>query len=106
MCKAIAYKPFAEVGAVHRTRRRSPVLVQRYRDAAYRSARNGRVEIVRSLRPAAILQAVLAPAKLAAFQRINSPETNARAVNLQRIAVDDTGVAGQIVGSGGVGSVK
>jgi hypothetical protein len=41
---------------------------------------------------APILQAVIAPTKLAALRRIDSPEANARPMNFQRVAIDDAGL--------------
>jgi len=46
---------------------------------------------------AAIRKAILAPAKLTAFRRVNAPQTNARPVNLQGVAVDDARLACQVV---------
>jgi hypothetical protein len=40
-----------------------------------------------------ILQAVLAPAKLAALGRVNAPEPDARSVDFKSVAVDDAGLA-------------
>lgn len=66
--KTVADQPFPEVRAVDRTcRHGSPVLIQRDRNAAYRSPGDKCAEIVRRLRSAPILQAVLAATKLTAF---------------------------------------
>ena len=46
---------------------------------------------------AAMRKAILAPAKLTAFRRVNTPQTNARPVNLQRVAVDDARLAYQVI---------
>jgi hypothetical protein len=72
--ETVARKPFAEIGAANRTRRdRSPVLIQRDRDATHRASRKEGVEIVRGLGAAAILQAVLASAELTALRCVNAP---------------------------------
>ena len=54
--------------------------------------------MVRRLGTAPILQAVIAPTKLAALRRIDSPEANARPVNFQRVAIDDAGLPYQVIG--------
>ena len=77
---------------------RSPVLVQRDRKAAHGTLGDEGVQFVRSLRPAAILQAILAPAELAAFRRIDPPQADARAMDFQRVAVDDAGLPREIIG--------
>jgi hypothetical protein len=46
---------------------------------------------------AAIRKAILAPAKLTTFQRVNTSQTNARPVNLQRVAVDDARLACHVI---------
>jgi hypothetical protein len=43
------------------------------------------------------LNAVLAPAKLIALGRVNSPQANARPVNLYGVAVNDAGLPGKII---------
>jgi hypothetical protein len=52
-------------------------------------SRDEGVEIVRGFRTAAILQAVVAPAELRAFGRINAPKANAGTVDFECVAVDD-----------------
>jgi hypothetical protein len=97
--QAVAYRPVRKVNAIDRTHRyRAPVLVQVYRRAIDRPSRYEGVKLVRRLGPATILIAVLAPAKLAAFRRINAPKPNARPVNFERVAVDNAGLPGQIIG--------
>jgi hypothetical protein len=54
------------------------------------------IKIISCLRPAPILQAIFATAKLCAFWCVNAPEPYARAVDLERIAVDNGGLAGQV----------
>jgi hypothetical protein len=46
---------------------------------------------------AAIRKAILAQAKLTTFQRVNTSQTNARPVNLQRVAVDDARLACHVI---------
>jgi len=100
--KSVAYKPFGEVSLTDRTRcDRAPILIQRDWDADYRPSRNEGVEIVRGLRSTTILQAILSPAKLAAFWSVDAPQPYARSVNFQGVAVDDAGLPGQIVGRAG-----
>src|SRR5437879_10385843 len=66
-------------------------------DAAHRPSRNERVEIVRGLGSAAILQAIFSPAQLTAFRSVDAPQAKARVLDFQRVAVDDAGLAGEIV---------
>ena len=53
-------------------------------------------EMVRSFRSAGIRQSVLAPAKLVALRRIDALQTNARAVDFERVAVNDARPADEI----------
>jgi hypothetical protein len=53
-------------------------------------------EMVRSFRSAGIRQSVLAPAKLVALRRIDALQTNARAVDFERVAVNDAHPADEI----------
>jgi hypothetical protein len=92
-CETVAHQPFAEIGAVHQTRRHgSPVLVKGDRDAAHRPSGNEGIEIVRRLRSAAILQAVIAPTELTAFRSVDAPQPDACTVYFQDVAVDDAGL--------------
>ena len=61
------------------------------------------MKVIRCFRATSILQAVFAPAELAALWRVNAPKADARSVDFQRIAVDDAGLPGEIVGQGGDG---
>jgi hypothetical protein len=100
--QTIADQPFAEVDAIDRTRRyRPPVLIEGDRDTAHRPAGNEGVEIIGGFRPAPILQTVPAPTKLTAFGSVHPPEADARAVDFKRVAIDDAGLAGEIVCSDG-----
>ena len=63
--------------------------------------RNEGVQLVRRLRPAAILQAVFTVAELRAFGRINAPQANSRAVNFERVAVNHAGLSGNVGGMRG-----
>ncbi len=42
-------------------------------------------------------KALLAPAKLTAFRRVTAPQTTARLVTLQRVAVDDPRLDRQVI---------
>jgi hypothetical protein len=65
--KSTADQPFPKIDAVDRTRRDCPpVLIARDRDTVHRAFCDEGVEIVRGLRAAAILQAILAAAELRA----------------------------------------
>jgi hypothetical protein len=70
------------------------------RNAAYRSSRNECVEFVRRLCAAPVLLTVFAAAKLAALGCIDAPKPDADAVNFQRIAINDAGLPGHVVGQG------
>ena len=96
--KSVAYKPFGEVSLTDRTRcDRAPILIQRDWDADYRPSRNEGVEIVRGLRSTTILQAILSPAKLAAFWSVDAPQPDARSVDFQGVAIDYAGMTRQII---------
>jgi hypothetical protein len=56
------------------------------------------VERIRRFCSAAILEVLLASAKLCVLRRIDAPETNARVMDFDRIAVDDTGLSNKIIG--------
>ena len=56
--------------------------------------RNEGVKLVRCLRAAFILRATLAPTKLITLRRVDPPKANARPVNFERVAVDDTRLPG------------
>jgi hypothetical protein len=64
---------------------RAPIAVEINGIAAYRPPRNQSVEVVGG--PRSILITVLAPAELSGLGRIDTPEPNARAVDLQRITI-------------------
>jgi len=55
------------------------------------------VKLVRCPSPAPIFQAVFAPTKLPALGRINALKPDARAVDFERVAINDAGLPGQIV---------
>src|ERR1700742_1177786 len=98
-CKAITNQPFTEIDAAYRTGRDgAPVSVETQRDAIYRALSNEGVELVCCPRATAILRTVLAAAKLAAFRGIDTPKADTSSMNLQRIAVNDAGLANKIVG--------
>jgi len=89
-CETVAHQPFAQIDIADRASCHCPpILVQRDGDAVQRPSRNKSVEIVRRLGPAPILETILASAKLTAFRRVDTPEPDAGAVNLQRVAIDD-----------------
>jgi hypothetical protein len=58
---------------------------------------NEGVKAVRRFRAAAILEAVLASAKLAAFTRVDATQPDACSVDFQRVAIDDAGLTRQVV---------
>jgi hypothetical protein len=98
-CVAVADQPFAEIDIANRTRRHgAPVLVQRDRNAGHGLLGNEGVKIVRCLRPAAILQAVLATTKLTAFRGVDAPQPNACPVNFQGVAIDYACLTREVVG--------
>jgi hypothetical protein len=73
--KAIANKPFAEVGAADQTGcNRAAIWVEAARQAINRTTSDEAVEVVCCLRATAILQTVLAAAQLAALRRVDAPE--------------------------------
>ena len=73
-------------------------MVQRDRHAAHGALGDEGVQLVRGPRPAAILQAILTPAELGALRRVDPPKADARAMDFQRVAVDDAGLPGEIIG--------
>jgi hypothetical protein len=96
--KAIANQPFAEIGAANRTGRDRPsIWVEAQRQAINRTTIDEGVEVVCSLRAAAILQTVLAAAQLAALRRVDAPEPDAHSMNFQRIAINDAGLTNKII---------
>ena len=77
--KAIANKPFAEVGAADQTGcNRAAIWVEAARQAINRTTSDEAVEVVCCLRATAILQTVLAAAQLAALRRVDAPRAPAR----------------------------
>ncbi|SIO35610.1 hypothetical protein SAMN05443247_04352 [Bradyrhizobium erythrophlei] len=68
------------------------------RDAIHRPSRDEGVEIVRSFSAAAILLAVVAPTELGTLGRVDAPQADARAVDFERVAVDDGGAPDQVGG--------
>ncbi|WP_308444451.1 hypothetical protein [Bradyrhizobium sp. RD5-C2] len=73
-----------------------PVTVRVERDTPNQPQRQERIEFVCCLRTATILDAVVAATKLIAFWRVDAPQTNALTVDIDRVAVSDAGLAGQI----------
>jgi hypothetical protein len=57
---------------------------------------NEGVKLVGGLRSAAILVAVVVSAELGDLRRIDTPEPNTIAADLERIAIDDAGLPNQI----------
>ena len=99
--KAAADKPFAEIGATGRTGGdRSSVLIQVHGHAANRTPCNESMQIIRGFGAAPIPQTVVAAAQLSALRCVDSPQADSRAVNLQRVAVDDTGLPDQVISQG------
>ena len=97
--KAHLHQPFADVRVVNLTGGyRAPVAVQANRGAVHWPPGNECIERVRSRGTAPVGQAVLPAAELAALWRIDTPQPNARAVDLDRIAVDYASLADEIVG--------
>jgi hypothetical protein len=72
-------------------------LVQCNGQAIHRPPCNEGIKIVSGLRSALVLQAVLAPAKLATLRRINAPKANARPVHFQRITIDDARLPSEVI---------
>jgi hypothetical protein len=100
--KAVANEPFAEVGATDRTGcDRAAIWVEVERQAINRTTSDEGIEVVCSLRAAAILQTVLAAGQLAALRRVDAPEPDAHSMNLQRIAINDAGLTNKIIGERG-----
>src|SRR5262252_3750884 len=99
--KAAADKPFAEIGAAGRTGGdRSSVLVQVDGHAVDRTPCDEGIQIIRGFGAATILQTVVAAAQLSALWCVDSPQADSRAVNLQRVAVDDAGLPDQVISQG------
>jgi hypothetical protein len=95
--ETVADKPLAEVSTAHGASRDcAPALIQRDGCAANRSASDEAVKIIRCLRAASILKAIFASAELCAFRRIDTPEPNTRAVNFQRVPIDDARLPKQV----------
>jgi hypothetical protein len=70
---AASDEPVREVGVAHRTARDGPpILIYRDRNARDRSSRDEGSEIVGGFRPAAILQAIVAPAELCALRCVDA----------------------------------
>src|SRR4051794_36362911 len=68
--------------------------------ATYWSSRDQGVEIVGELGSTRIAQAVLAPAELGAFWRVDAPEANASAVDFERVTVDHCSLSNHVGGNG------
>ena len=102
--EAVAHESIPEVHAVDKARRYSAtVTIQRDRQAAYWASGNERVQIVRRLRAALVLFAVLAPAQLRALGRIDPPEPNSGAMYFKRVTIDDAGLPCQVIGLSHIG---
>ena len=100
----VANKPLAKVSAVNSASCDSaPVLIRRNRCAANRSAGNEYVKIVCCLGAASVLKAIFATTKLGALWSIDAPKTNARAIDLYGVAVDNARLAGEIGSQHGTG---
>ena len=56
------------------------------------------VKFVRGLRAALVLQAVVAATELSGLGSVYARQTNAGAVNFERVAVDDAGLSGDCFG--------
>jgi len=79
---SVAHQPLSKINTTDCTGRHGAlVLIQRNRNAAHRAPVNKGIEIIGSLRSAAILQAVITTAELRALRRVDAPQSNARAVN-------------------------
>src|ERR1700730_13550370 len=77
----VAHQPLRNVNAINRTyRNRATVSVQADRRAMNRPSRYEGVKLVRGLRAASVLQALIVATELGGFGRIYSPKANARAV--------------------------
>ena len=99
--KAAADKPFAEIGATGRTcRDRSSVLIQVHGHAVDRTPCDEGIQIIRGFGTATILQTVVAAAQLSALRCVDPPQADSRAVNLQCVSVDDTGLSDQVFSRG------
>src|SRR6516162_6489242 len=102
--ETVAHEPLAKVSAVNSAScDRAPVLIRRDRCAANRSAGNELVKIVCCLCAASVLKAIIATTKLGTFGSIDAPKTNARAMDLYSVAVDDARLAGEVGGKHRIG---
>jgi hypothetical protein len=72
-------------------------LIQRKRNATHRAPVNKGIEIVGSLRSAALLQAVVTTAELCRLWRVDAPQSDMCSMNFQRVAVNNTGLPNQVV---------
>jgi hypothetical protein len=96
--ESIANQPLRNVIASNRTYRNcSPVLIQVHGQAIDWPLAEERVQVIRGLGPASILNAIIATAKLVALRCVNAPQANARPVNFERVAVDDAGLPREAV---------
>jgi hypothetical protein len=96
--ETVAYEPISEVHTINRTGRNGPtILIEIYWRAIDRSRCNESVKFIRLLCAASILKTIVSPAKLTAFRSINPPETNARSVQFERVAVNHRRLTDQVV---------
>src|SRR4029077_11860947 len=92
--QTISYQPLAEVSAVHSAgcdSWSSEMGVQLTGPRAMKASRS-----FAFFRAASILQTIFAPAELCAFGRIDTPQPNACAMNFYCVAIDHTGLAGEV----------
>jgi hypothetical protein len=102
--EAVLDQPFRQVDASNGADcYGAPVSVTVNFNALDRAVGNEGIKIVRGLLPAAILFAVVIPAKLIGFRCVNSPKANTLAMNFYCVAVDHCGLAGKVGGGGGRG---
>jgi hypothetical protein len=96
--KAVAHKPFTQVGAVHRTGcDRASIPIKIYRDASYNPPRDENIETVYSLRAALMRQTVLAAAE---FRPPAKSTRSAAGSETRRTAAPRKGMANQAPASG------
>lgn len=97
--KTVAHKPLPKIRTTDRAGRdRAVILIEADWNTIDGTVGNEGVKVVRGLRPATILQAVVATAQLTALRCIDSPKPDARSMHLQRVAVDHAGLSDKIAG--------
>src|SRR6185437_12457570 len=97
--QTVSNQPIAEVGTIDGTRcNRGSAAILIDGRACNGTICDERLELMRRLYPALILDFIGPSAKLAAFRRVDAKQMDADALNSERVAVDDAGLSRDAVG--------